>query len=126
MLAGGSVFHARSQHQVQLAAYRAHPERFVNGPPRLQKIEEAVWINPPEKTTHQDAAGTTQTEPDDLKVVVPAINTYEPLTRSEALRPRAESGWALYTWPGTASESLARAAPLPIDHARALQDRSLH
>jgi len=80
------------RHRVQLAAYREHPERFVNGPPRLQKLEEAVWINPPEKTTHQDAVGTTQAKPDDLRVV-PVINTYEPLTRSEALRPPAESGW---------------------------------
>lgn len=28
-------------------AYRLHPERFVNGPPRLNPLPEAVWINPP-------------------------------------------------------------------------------
>lgn len=30
-------------------AYAAHPERFVNGPPRVAALREAVWINPPEK-----------------------------------------------------------------------------
>jgi putative transposase len=79
------------RHQVQLAAYREHPERFVNGPPRLQRLPEAVWINPPEKTTRQDAPGTTQTDPDDLRVI-PILNTYAPLARPGALTPRAECG----------------------------------
>jgi putative transposase len=73
------------RHQVQLAAYREHPERFVNGPPTVQRLPEAVWINPPEKTTHQDGVGTTQTESDDPRVV-PAINTYGLLTRPGAQR----------------------------------------
>jgi putative transposase len=29
------------------AAYRLHPERFVNGPPRPEPVPEAGWINPP-------------------------------------------------------------------------------
>jgi putative transposase len=74
------------RHQVRLAAYREHPERFVNGPPRSQSLPEAVWINPPEKATHQDAPGTTQTDSDDLRVV-PTINTYGPPTRPGALTP---------------------------------------
>lgn len=28
-------------------AYRLHPQRFVNGPPRLNSLPEGVWINPP-------------------------------------------------------------------------------
>lgn len=32
--------------------YKTHPERFVNGPPRLPELPKAVWINPP-KTTDQ-------------------------------------------------------------------------
>jgi putative transposase len=28
-------------------AYGQHPERFVNGPPKLNPLPEAVWINPP-------------------------------------------------------------------------------
>ena len=35
------------RHQVALAAYHAHPERFVNGPPRPVARPHAVWINPP-------------------------------------------------------------------------------
>lgn len=30
------------------AAYEAHPERFVNGPPKVPSLPQAVWINPPE------------------------------------------------------------------------------
>jgi hypothetical protein len=39
----------------RLAAYAAHPERFVQGPPRLEILPHAVWINPPAKSTAQDA-----------------------------------------------------------------------
>jgi hypothetical protein len=31
-----------------MAAYAAHPERYVGGPPRRERLPEAVWINPPE------------------------------------------------------------------------------
>jgi putative transposase len=77
-----------ARHQVQLTAYREHPERFVNGPPTLQRLPEAVWINPPEKTTRQDAPGSTQSDPDDLRVV-PTINTYGLLTQPGARPPLA-------------------------------------
>jgi putative transposase len=33
------------------AAYRAHPERFVNRPPQHAALPEAVWINPPVQET---------------------------------------------------------------------------
>jgi len=79
------------QHRARMAAYLAHPERFVNGPPRRAGLPPAVWINPPEKPTHQDAAGTTQTDRDDPEVV-PACTTYVPLTRSEAPEPAPHSG----------------------------------
>ena len=32
---------------VLAAAYAAHPERFVTGPPRAGTLREQVWINPP-------------------------------------------------------------------------------
>ena len=35
------------RHQVLLAAYAAHPERFPKGPPCPQQLPSAVWINPP-------------------------------------------------------------------------------
>jgi hypothetical protein len=48
-----------------VAAYAAHPERFVQGPPRLEILPHAVWINPPAKSTDQDAPGATIVTPDD-------------------------------------------------------------
>jgi len=53
------------RHRTRLAAYAAHPERFVQGPPRLEILPHAVWINPPAKSTDQDAPGTTIVTPDD-------------------------------------------------------------
>ena len=53
------------RHHTRLAAYDAHPERFVQGPPRLETLPHAVWINPPAKTTAQEAPGTTIVTPDD-------------------------------------------------------------
>jgi putative transposase len=53
------------RHRTRLAAYAAHPERFVQGPPRLETLPNAVWINPPAKTTRQDGPGTTIVTPDD-------------------------------------------------------------
>ena len=45
---------------VMLRAYDAHPERFVNGPPTMPKMAQAVWINPPTVT---NSTGTSQIEP---------------------------------------------------------------
>lgn len=36
-----------SRQQVLQAAYEAHPERFVNGPPEAPSLPKEVWINPP-------------------------------------------------------------------------------
>ena len=38
------------RHEVMLAAYAAHPERFVHGPPQLQCLPTEVWINPPARS----------------------------------------------------------------------------
>ena len=53
------------RHRTRLAAYAAHPERFVQGPPRPETLPTAVWINQPPKPTRQDAPGTTIVPPDD-------------------------------------------------------------
>jgi putative transposase len=53
------------RHRTRLAAYAAHPERFVNGPPRPETLPTAVWINPAPKKTRQDAPGSTIVTPDD-------------------------------------------------------------
>ncbi len=36
------------RHDVLMKAYDAHPERFVNGPPRRRELRPAVYINPPD------------------------------------------------------------------------------
>ena len=59
----GTVLKVR--HRARLAAYAAHPERFVNGPPRPETLPTAVWINPPPNTTAQDAPRSTIVTPDD-------------------------------------------------------------
>ena len=53
------------RHQTRLAAYDAHPERFVQGRPRLEILPHAVWINPPATSTDQDAPGATIVTPID-------------------------------------------------------------
>lgn len=37
------------RHAAKMAAWSAHPERFVNGPPAPEKLPPAVYINPPLK-----------------------------------------------------------------------------
>ena len=36
------------------AACAAHPERFVNGPPKVPSLPQAVWINPPEDKSRSE------------------------------------------------------------------------
>ena len=87
-LTPATVHHGRAdqvldaRHRVRLAAYAAHPERFVNGPPRRQSLPNAVWINPPEKTTHQDPPGSMRRGPDDPEVL-PVCRNYEPCRRPQ-------------------------------------------
>ncbi len=63
----GQAAAVRAHREVVLtAAYAAHPERFVNGPPRPADLPTAVWINPPvNKPARQHAPGTTIGLPDD-------------------------------------------------------------
>jgi putative transposase len=95
-LTPATVHHGRAsdvldaRHRVRLAAYAAHPGRFVNGPPRRETLPSAVWINPPEKTAHQDAPQSTQRAPDDPEVV-PVCRTYEPHRRPGPSRLRTVS-----------------------------------
>jgi putative transposase len=42
---GGTILAQRQN--VLDEAYRAHPERFVNGPPKVPELPTEVWINPP-------------------------------------------------------------------------------
>ena len=83
---GGVEAALDARHRSRTAAYLAHPERFVNGPPRRESLPSAVWINPPEKTTHQDASGTTRVTPGDPEVV-PACSTYGQFVKLEVRPP---------------------------------------
>jgi putative transposase len=62
---GRAAMILQARHRTRLAAYAAHPERFVHGPPRRETLPEAVWINAPTKTARQDAPRTTIVTPDD-------------------------------------------------------------
>ena len=53
-----------ARHRTRLAAYAAHPERFVHGPPRPETMPTAVWINRPPTLTSQVAPATTITPGD--------------------------------------------------------------
>ena len=53
------------RHRTRLAAYAAHPERFVQGPPRPETLPPAVWINRPSTPASQEAPGTTVVTPAD-------------------------------------------------------------
>ena len=70
-------------HHTRLAAYAAHPERFVQGPPRGETLPTAVWINPPAKVPGEDAPGTTIVTPADPQHGV--IRRPQPLLGGPAL-----------------------------------------
>jgi putative transposase len=72
------------RYRTRLAAYAAHPERFVQGVPRRETLPEAVWINAPTKTARQDAPGMTIVTPDD-----PQHGVIEPPNVSVEDRPVA-------------------------------------
>ncbi len=44
----------RQRQEVLAAAYAAHPERFVAGPPKAAELPKEVWINPPLPVTKVD------------------------------------------------------------------------
>ena len=56
-----------ARHRTRLAAYAAHPERFVQGPPRPETLPTAVWINRPPTHPSQAAPSTTTVTPNDLQ-----------------------------------------------------------
>ena len=49
----------KRRHDVVMAAYHAHPERFVHGPPRLRQLAPVVTINPPAQPASTTEADTT-------------------------------------------------------------------
>ena len=59
------------RHEVRLAAYHAHPARFINGAPKLEQLPKEVWINPPEDNLAQVVAPTDS-----------ALSPYQPMARN--------------------------------------------
>jgi len=49
------------RHNVLRDAYEAHPERFIQGPPKAQRVPEAVWINPPLVVPQETKSGLPET-----------------------------------------------------------------
>ena len=76
------------RHRTRLAAYAAHPERFVQGPPRPETLPTAAWINRPPKPTREDAPGATIVTPDDPQHGI--ISRSQPIS---ADRSRSSPAW---------------------------------
>ncbi len=76
-------------------AYRAHPERFVHGPPKPPALVRAVWINPPkqdhpEPERHPSALARTPSTAPSAGAVNPAAGAAQRAEQSEAgLLPQA-------------------------------------
>jgi putative transposase len=64
------------RHRTRLAAYAAHPERFVRGVPQRETLPTAVWINPPAHPSTPRPAGTdiiTPTDPKEAGIGRPSL-----------------------------------------------------
>ena len=67
-----------ARQETLLAAFRAHPERFVRRPPQPPTLPRQAWINPPvEKSTPQDRPEST--------IVTPG-NSWDPSSRADTPR----------------------------------------
>jgi putative transposase len=53
----------RHRHEILMASYSAHPERFVRGPPRLPTLARAVYINPPSPPLQSPLANPPENPP---------------------------------------------------------------
>lgn len=73
-----------ARHEVRLAAYRAHPERYINGPPKRAELPTEVWINRPVD------------EPSSPTVMLPSITDigHAP-DREPAVKAREATVWPL-------------------------------
>jgi len=61
---GRAVEALRAREQTLTRAWHAHPERFVNGPPRVLRPPSEVWINPPTDERKSIVVGLADTKPD--------------------------------------------------------------
>ena len=58
------------RHDVMLAAFAAHPERFVHGPPRRPTLAPAVFINPPKAVDSPLPPSPSKTERSEVGVTM--------------------------------------------------------
>ncbi len=65
---GRAQLRLEQRSRVLKAAFQAHPERFKGRRPVPGKLPEAVWINPPPKTTPEDAPESTLSPSNDAGV----------------------------------------------------------
>jgi hypothetical protein len=73
----------QERHRVLLAAYDAHSERFVQGPPQLKALPKEVWINRPERALALEEGSRSSEQ---------KFSSLPPLTRQgEAERKTAEA-----------------------------------
>ena len=61
---GRAALILEGRHRTRLTAYAAHPERFVQGPPRLETLPTAVWINPPRPVVPSEDSALALMTPD--------------------------------------------------------------
>jgi hypothetical protein len=52
----------QAREQVMMQAWNAHPERFVNGMPRISRPPLEVWINPPKGESASVAINREETQ----------------------------------------------------------------
>jgi len=84
-----------ARQQTLLAAYRGHPERFVNGAPQAPDLHREAWINaPPRQSTPQNGSGSTILTPDHTEA--PAISN-DPNWQEELEKTSKPSGRMLLT-----------------------------
>jgi putative transposase len=86
------------RHQVLVAAYAAHPERFVTGEPTPSRWPEEVWINPPQsnhRNTELVGPATSEMEPGAQAVsrarAQRSLDTAEHLARMERAPDQPEA-----------------------------------
>jgi putative transposase len=77
----------QQRQQVLHAAYAAHPERFVKGPPRPAPLPTAVWINPPQPTPVAVVAAEAVDPVGNAQRSGALSTSPQPSTQSEVLIP---------------------------------------
>lgn len=76
-----AVLHRR--HETMMEAYNLHPERFVNGPPKMLVLPKEVWINPPNQKPEEDKSKSELHTPGQV-----VLASKIPANREEIMAPQ--------------------------------------